>query len=41
MEEEVRVPVLPSVYIYHDEEKYLIEVELPGVDKEKIHFGDD
>jgi len=38
MGEEIRVPVLPAVCIYHDEEKYLIEVELPGVDKDKIHL---
>lgn len=31
--EEFRVPVLPIVYIFHDEEKYVIEVELAGVEK--------
>lgn len=38
MEKEAKVPVIPSVCIYHDEEKYLIEIELPGVSKEKIHL---
>ncbi|MEN2973951.1 MAG: Hsp20/alpha crystallin family protein [Candidatus Caldarchaeales archaeon] len=33
---DVKVPVLPVVYVTHDEEKYTIEIELAGVEKDKI-----
>ena len=38
MAEEERTLVAPSSSIYHDREKYTIEVELPGVDKKDINF---
>lgn len=31
-----RIPVLPDSCFYHDDEKYYIEIELPGVAKENI-----
>lgn len=38
MAEKERVPVFPTASVYHDKEKYTIEVELAGVDKKNIHF---
>lgn len=38
MSEKVRVPVSPTACIYHDREKYTIELELPGVAKRDIEF---
>lgn len=38
MVEKVRTPVLPTACVYHDREKYTIEVELAGVDKKDIEF---
>jgi len=35
-EEKIRVPVLPAACFYHDEEKYTVEIELPGADKKNI-----
>ncbi|MCX8204885.1 MAG: Hsp20/alpha crystallin family protein [Candidatus Nezhaarchaeota archaeon] len=35
-EEKVRIPILPDACFYHDEEKYYVEIELPGVAKENI-----
>lgn len=31
-----KIEILPSVCVDHDEEKYHIEIELPGVKKEDI-----
>ena len=33
-----RIPVSPTACVYHDREKYTIEVELAGVDKKNIDF---
>jgi HSP20 family protein len=38
MSEESKSRVMPVTCVYHDEEKYAIEVELPGVKKEDIEF---
>ncbi|MDH5754049.1 MAG: Hsp20/alpha crystallin family protein [Candidatus Bathyarchaeota archaeon] len=38
MKSKVRIPVLPTACVYHDREKYTIEVELAGVDKKNIDF---
>lgn len=38
MAEKARIPVSPTACVYHDREKYTIEVELAGVDKKNIHF---
>ncbi|MGZ4907616.1 MAG: Hsp20/alpha crystallin family protein [Halobacteriota archaeon] len=38
MAEEERVSVAPSAFLYHDEDKYTIEIELPGVHKKDIEF---
>ncbi len=38
MAEEERILVTPSGCVYHDREKYTIEVELPGVGKKDIKF---
>lgn len=35
-EEKIRVPMLPAACFYHDEEKYVVEIELPGADKKNI-----
>ncbi|MEM2589331.1 MAG: Hsp20/alpha crystallin family protein [Candidatus Bathyarchaeia archaeon] len=37
-EEKVRIPVLPDACFYHDDEKYIVEIELPGVTKENINL---
>jgi HSP20 family molecular chaperone IbpA len=37
-EEKTRVPVLPAACFYHDEEKYTVEIELPGTDKTNIEL---
>lgn len=34
----VEVEILPDVSVDHDEEKYHIEIELPGVKKEDINL---
>ncbi|MGZ4904652.1 MAG: Hsp20/alpha crystallin family protein [Halobacteriota archaeon] len=31
-----RIFVAPDAFLYHDEQNYVIEVELPGVDKKDI-----
>ncbi|MBC7129705.1 Hsp20/alpha crystallin family protein [Candidatus Bathyarchaeota archaeon] len=36
-EEEKPIPVLPVACFFHDEEKYTVEIELPGVEKDDIH----
>ncbi|MCS7140455.1 MAG: Hsp20/alpha crystallin family protein [Candidatus Nezhaarchaeota archaeon] len=36
--EKIRIPILPTACFYHDEEKYTIEIELPGVDKKNIEL---
>ncbi|MCS7097792.1 MAG: Hsp20/alpha crystallin family protein [Candidatus Methanomethyliaceae archaeon] len=33
-----RIPLLPDTCFYHDEEKYVFEIELPGVTKENINL---
>jgi HSP20 family protein len=33
-----KAEILPSVCVDHDSEKYHIEIELPGVQKDKIHL---
>ena len=38
MVEKVRIPVSPTACVYHDREKYTIEVELAGADKKNIDF---
>ena len=38
MAEKVRIPVTPTACVYHDREKYTIDVELAGVDKKNIDF---
>ena len=38
MSEENKSRVMPSSCVYHDNEKYAIELELPGVKKEDIEF---
>ncbi|MCS7115946.1 MAG: Hsp20/alpha crystallin family protein [Nitrososphaerota archaeon] len=35
-EKEPKTSILPDACFYHDEEKYLVEIELPGVTKENI-----
>ncbi|MGZ4893146.1 MAG: Hsp20/alpha crystallin family protein [Halobacteriota archaeon] len=37
-EEEERIFVAPSAFLYHDEQNYVIDVELPGVHKKDIEF---
>jgi HSP20 family protein len=36
--EKDRISVLPDTSIWHDRENYMIEIELPGVDKKDIEF---
>ncbi|MEM2911764.1 MAG: Hsp20/alpha crystallin family protein [Candidatus Bathyarchaeia archaeon] len=36
--EKSRMPVLPTACFYHDEEKYTVEIELPGADKKDINL---
>jgi len=36
--EKTRISVSPTACVYHDREKYTIEVELAGVDKKNIDF---
>lgn len=38
LSEENKNRVMPSTCVYHDNEKYAIELELPGVKKEDIEF---
>jgi HSP20 family protein len=38
LSEEKRSRIMPSSCVYHDNEKYAIELELPGVDKKDIEF---
>ena len=38
MAEKARISVSPTACVYHDREKYTIEVELAGVDKKNIDF---
>lgn len=38
MSEEKKSRIMPSSCVYHDNEKYAIELELPGVDKKDIEF---
>jgi len=38
LSEENKSRVMPSSCVYHDNEKYAIELELPGVKKEDIEF---
>lgn len=38
MAEEERISVAPSAFLYHDKDKYTIEIELPGVHKKDIEF---
>jgi HSP20 family protein len=35
-EENQKVPVSPAAFIYHTEDEYIMEIELPGVKKEDI-----
>ncbi|WP_414468929.1 Hsp20/alpha crystallin family protein [Methanobacterium sp. ACI-7] len=35
-EENQKIPVSPAAFIYHTEEEYIMEIELPGVNKEDI-----
>ena len=37
-EENLKVPVSPAAFIYHTEDEYIIEIELPGVKKEDIEI---
>ncbi len=34
--ENPKVPVSPAAFIYHTEDEYIMEIELPGVEKEDI-----
>jgi HSP20 family molecular chaperone IbpA len=36
--EKSRIPVLPTACFYHDEERYTVEIELPGADKKDINL---
>ena len=38
MAEKARISISPTACVYHDREKYTIEVELAGVDKKNIDF---
>lgn len=38
MSENNKTRMLPKAFVYHDNKKYAIEVELPGVNKEDIEF---
>jgi HSP20 family protein len=31
-----KIPVSPAAFIYHTEDEYILEIELPGVNKEDI-----
>lgn len=31
-----KIPVSPAAFIYHTEDEYIMEIELPGVNKEDI-----
>ncbi|MGZ7095562.1 MAG: Hsp20/alpha crystallin family protein [Methanobacterium sp.] len=35
-EENQKIPVSPAAFIYHTDDEYIIEIELPGVNKEDI-----
>ncbi|HML04240.1 MAG TPA: Hsp20/alpha crystallin family protein [Methanobacterium sp.] len=36
MAEEEKIPVSPAAFIYHNEDEYIMEIELPGVNKKDI-----
>jgi len=38
MKTKARIPISPTACVYHNREKYTIEVELVGVDKKNIDF---
>lgn len=35
-ENDQKIPVSPAAFIYHTEDEYIMEIELPGVNKEDI-----
>ncbi|MEN4018879.1 MAG: Hsp20/alpha crystallin family protein [Methanobacterium sp.] len=35
-EEKQKIPVSPAAFIYHTEDEYIMEIELPGVNKDEI-----
>ena len=35
-EKNQKIPVSPAAFIYHTEDEYILEIELPGVNKEDI-----
>ncbi|MEN4006283.1 MAG: Hsp20/alpha crystallin family protein [Methanobacteriaceae archaeon] len=35
-EEKLKIPVSPAACIYHTEDEYIMEIELPGVNKDDI-----
>lgn len=34
-----KIPVSPATFVYHTEDEYIMEVELPGVKKEDININ--
>lgn len=35
-DENQKIPVSPAAFIYHTKDEYIMEIELPGVNKEEI-----